>query len=101
MSEGAPRHQSSRRSKGDETARRSRQWVAYAAATEGEATRFRSSEFRAAPAVQLYEPIKVMAPSMTMVLTWAILARRSIHTSTPALIKGSIPLLRAQGVVLS
>ncbi len=60
-----------------------------------DATRLRSSEFRAAPAVQFIDPIRVTASSMTTALAWAIRTPRSIETDTPARAKGSIPLLRS------
>jgi len=69
-----PRHPSSRRLNGEETARRSRRWLAYAAATAGDEIRFRSSEFTAAPRVQFIEPVRVTAPSITRVLACAIRA---------------------------
>jgi hypothetical protein len=53
--------------------------------------RFRSSEFAAGPWVQLKEPWSVAAPSMTIVLAWAIHARSSIQTGTPAAAKGIDP----------
>jgi hypothetical protein len=90
------RHQSSRRLKGEETARRSRQWPAYAVATAGDEIRFRSSEFTAAPRVQFIDPVSVTASSITIV---AIRAWASIQIGTPAAAKGSIPLSRSQGVV--
>ena len=58
-------HQSSRRSNWTETATRLCQRGAYAAATAGDETRFRSSEFTA---VQCIEPISVTAPSITIVV---------------------------------
>jgi hypothetical protein len=95
------RHQSSRRLKGEETARRSRQWPVYAAATAGDEIRFRFSEFIAAPRVQFIEPVRVTALSITIVLACAIRARASIQIGTPVAAKGSIPLSRSHGVVLS
>ena len=64
----------------------------------GDETRFRSSEF---VALQFMEPTSVTAPSITIVLACAIRAWSSIQTGTPAAAKGSIPLARSQGVVLS
>src|SRR6516165_4543675 len=62
------RHQSSRSTKGTETAKRWRQCAEYAAATARDEIRLRSSEFSPAARVQLYEPWSVTPPSMTIVL---------------------------------
>jgi len=55
----------------------------------------------AAPAVQFIEPVRVTLRSITITLAWANLTPRSIQIGTPAQAKGSIPLRRSQGVVLS
>src|SRR5215813_9445792 len=95
------RHQSSRSTKGTETAKRWRQCAEYAAATATDEIRLRSSEFSPAARVQLYEPWSVTPPSMTIVLACASLAPLSIHTGTSALASGSIPLARPHGAARS
>jgi hypothetical protein len=47
------------------------------------------------------EPVSVTALSITIVLACATRTSRSIQIGTPAAAKGSIPLARWQGVVLS
>jgi hypothetical protein len=53
------------------------------------------------PRSQFMEPIRVTALSITIVLAWAIRASASIQIGTPAAAKGSIPLARSHGLVLS
>jgi hypothetical protein len=47
----------------------------------------------------LKEPIKVTAPSITIVFAWAIRGWASIQIGTPTAANAPIPLLRVQGVV--
>ena len=51
-----------------------------AAATASELMRLMSSEFRATLAVQFIEPTKVILPSITIALAWAIFTPRSIRS---------------------